>query len=171
MFGRHSNHDGPDRGRSAPFASALLPTLLLAVPAAAQSGEGASNGGLSGAVEAAGDAASSVATGDLTGAASEAVDALKGADEARLLIADLIGAEVTGPGGQVLGTIEDLVAVPGGTLVAAILAVEGGERLPVPYQLVEASRGADALGVSLPVGLEELRADETVAALASALDL
>ena len=125
------------------------------------------------AVDAATDAAASVASGDLAGAASEAADAIEGAAEAKLLIADMIGAQVKGPDGATLGTVENLVVVPGGTLVAAILAVQGtdGEHLPVPYRLVKVSGAADALGVSVPVGLEELRANEAVAALASALDL
>ena len=146
------------------LALALAPALAPA-PALAQSG----------AADAATDAASSLASGDLGTAASSAAEAVRGAAEARLLIAGMIGAEVTGPNGEALGTIENLVAVPSGTLVAAILAVEGGERLPVPFELVKttnrASGAADALGVELPIGLEELRADEAVTALADALDL
>ena len=152
------------------IASLAIASLAIAAPALAQS-DGAQSDGASGAVGAATDAASAAASGDLAGAADAAAEALRGAAEERLLIADLIGAEVAGPDGASLGTIENLVAVPGGTLVAAVLAVEGGGRLPVPYRLVKVSGAADALGVSLPVGLEELRADEAVRSLASLLDL
>ena len=109
--------------------------------------------------------------GDLAGAAKEAADTLKQAAADKLLVADMLGAEVTGPGGERLGTVENLVVVPGGKLVAAILALEGGEKLPVPYRMVKVSRAQEKLGVSLPVTLEDLRGDEAVEALAEALDL
>ena len=158
-----------------PTLSTLVLLLALASPAAAQSdGSGSGDEGSDGSpnpLDTATEAAGALASGDLGAAASAAAEAIRGAAEDRLLIADVIGAEVTGPDGASLGTVENLVAVPGGKLVAAVLAVEGGERLPVPYELVKVSSAADTLGISLPVGLEELRADEAVAALAGALDL
>ena len=109
--------------------------------------------------------------GDLAGAAKEAADTLKQAAADKLLVADMLGAEVTGPGGERLGTVENLAVVPGGKLVAAIIALEGGDKLPVPYRMVKVSRAQQKLGVTLPVSLEDLRGDEAVKALASALDL
>jgi hypothetical protein len=43
---------------------------------------------------------------DVTSAASEAASALKSAAKDKLLIADLIGADVTGPSGSRVGTME-----------------------------------------------------------------
>ncbi|WP_420391268.1 PRC-barrel domain-containing protein [Acuticoccus sp.] len=111
------------------------------------------------------------AVADLTGAASGAVDALSDAAEDRLRIADVLGASVTGPSGETVGTVEDLVAIPGGRLVAVILSLEDGGRLGVPYQTLAVSRTSDALGLSLPVGIDDLRQNETVSQLSSALDL
>lgn len=116
-------------------------------------------------------AAHAQSPGDLAGATKEAADTLKQAAADKLLVADMLGAEVTSPGGERLGTVENLVVVPGGKLVAAILALEGGEKLPVPYRMVKVSRAQEKLGVSLPVTLDDLRGDEAVEALAKALDL
>ena len=115
-------------------------------------------------------AAHAQSLGDLAGAAKGAAEALKEAAADKLLVADMIGAEVTDPSGATVGTVENLVAVPGGKLVAAILKVEGG-RLPVPYEMVKVSRAQEKLGVTVPVSLEDLRGDEAVRALAEALDL
>ena len=109
--------------------------------------------------------------GDVAGAAKEAADTLKSAAENKLLVADMLGAEVTGPGGEAIGTVENLAVVPGGKLVAAVIALEGGDKLPVPYQMVKVSRAQEKLGVTLPVSLKDLRGDEAVKALAEALDL
>lgn len=73
-----------------------------------------------------------------------------------VLLADLIGREVTGPDGETLGTVEDLAAIPGGRLVAALIALEDGPRVAVPYQALKVSRGADAVEAALPVGADDL---------------
>lgn len=116
-------------------------------------------------------AAHAQSLGDLAGAAESAAETLKSAAADKLLVADMLGAEVTGPGGEAIGTVENLAVVPGGKLVAAILTLENGERLPVPYQMVKVSRAQGKLDIELPVTLEDLRGDEAVNALAAALDL
>ena len=150
----------------------VLGALLVSTGGAlAQSSGAAGDGPAASAQGAAKGAAKAAASGDLSSAATAAAEALKGAAEAKLLIADLIGADVTGPDDRKLGTVDDLVAVPGGRIVAAVLSVEGGERLPVPFGLVKVANAADASGVSLPVTLDELRADEAIRTLADALEL
>ena len=158
---------GPARG--GPVRHAFVLALALSGGGALAQSSGTDGGG--GPAASAKEAAGAAASGDLGSAAEAAAEALKGAAEARLLIADLIGAEVTGPGDGRLGTVDDLVAVPGGRIVAALLSVEGGGRLPVPFELVKVAEAADSAGVSLPVTLEELRADEAVATLSKALGL
>lgn len=79
-----------------------------------------------------------------------------GVDE--ILIGDLIGTTIEGPEGEALGTVENLVAVPGGRLVAALMTLEDGTRIAVPYQALKLSGAAEALEATLPVSADELRA-------------
>lgn len=101
----------------------------------------------------------------LASAAQTVIDAA----EEKILIADLIGLEVTGPGGETLGTVENLAAVPGGRLVAALIALEDGPRIAVPYQALKISRGAEALEAALPVGADDLHDLPELEELASEL--
>ena len=155
-------------GRALARRAFVLGALVVSTGGALAQSSGAAGDGPAASAKGAAQAA---ASGDLSSAATGAAEALKGAAEAKLLIADLIGADVTGPDDRKLGTVDDLVAVPGGRIVAVVLSIEGGERLPVPFELVKVARAADAAGVSLPVTLDELRADEAIRTLADALEL
>jgi hypothetical protein len=103
-------------------------------------------------------------------ALAQAAGAVLEETENALLLADLIGREVTGPDGEALGTVEDLAALPGGRLVAALIALEDGPRIAVPYQALKVSRGADALEAALPVGADDLSGIPELEDLASGLD-
>jgi hypothetical protein len=101
-------------------------------------------------------------------AASDAVSALGSAAKDKLLVRDLLGASVTGPDGSDAGTIEDLVVIPGGRVVAAIVKAKSadGERVPIPFAVAKMSRSAGKLGISLPVGLSQIRDMSQTRALA-----
>ena len=77
-----------------------------------------------------------------------------GAD--KILIADLIGLEVRGPEGGPVGTVEDLAAIPGGRLVAALMTLEDGTPIAVPYAALKVTGARDALEATLPVAAAEL---------------
>lgn len=98
-------------------------------------------------------------------AAQTIVDA--GADQ--FLLADLIGSEVTGPTGEVLGTIEDLAAIPGGRLVAVLMSLEDGTPIAVPYQAMKLQGASDAAGMVLDLDAETLRGMPELRDLAEAL--
>lgn len=87
----------------------------------------------------------------------------------QLLIADLIGLEVKGPEGEALGTVEDLVAIPGGRLVAALVSLEGGPRIAVPYSALKVTGARDALEATLPATGEELSGMSELTDLAESL--
>lgn len=107
---------------------------------------------------------------DLTGAAEEAVSMLKGAAADALLVGDLIGADVLGPSGEVVGTVDNLVAIPGGTLVAVIVDPSGdGQRFPIPYKAAKLSSTAQKTQVVLPEALDAFRDSAAVADLTDAL--
>ena len=139
---------------------------------------------------------------DISGAAEEAASQLSDAAADKLLLADMIGLEITGPNGDTVGTVEDLVAVPGGKLVAAVIRLgpandaeveddeppadgssdgsdaasadgagdDGDEFIVVPYRVLKIDTAAEALGVSLPVPVEELQGP-AMEALSDALGL
>jgi hypothetical protein len=126
-------------------AAVALTAALLAAPAAAQL----------------------MGLGD---AASEAASLVEEAAQDALLVGDLMGADVTDPAGDAVGTVANLVAAPGGTLIAVLVEPEGGgEPLLVPYKAATVSMKADALGLSLPAPMGELRGSEAVRELSQAL--
>ena len=101
--------------------------------------------------------------------ASDAVSALTEAGRDKLLIADLIGAKITDPSGEA-GTLTNLVAVPGGRIVAALVTpAGGGDPVVIPYQLVKIDAAADALGLSLPEPLADLAGRSGMAELGQAV--
>lgn len=107
---------------------------------------------------------------DLSSASSDAVSALSDAAEDKILIADLIGADVSDPSGDVVGTVDNLVAVPGGRIVAAIIKPEDdGDLLPVPFQAVKLSQGADKASVALPDTIGDMRDSSEVKDLSDAI--
>ena len=87
----------------------------------------------------------------------------------KILIADLVGATIEGPEGEALGTVENLVAVPGGRLVAALMTLEDGTRIAVPYQALKVQGAAETLEAALPVGADELSGMDELTDLAAAL--
>ncbi len=116
-------------------------------------------------------AQSSGPPGDLASAAQNAIQALPSAAKDKLLVKDLLGAKVVGPGGNPVGTVEDLVVVPGGRVVAAIISTKakGAGRIPVPFSAVKLSRTAGTLGLTLPVEVSKLRAMKEIQSLADQL--
>ncbi len=90
-------------------------------------------------------------------AASKAADELAKKGKASVLASEMIGREVTGPGGGALGTVQDLVVVPGGQVMAILVAPKGGGApVALPYRALKvsgAAKAADQLGLSLPVSL------------------
>lgn len=99
---------------------------------------------------------SQMAPGDVASAAADATKALGSAAQDKLLVRDLLGAPVSGPGGATVGTIADLVVIPGGRVVAAIIAAK-------------VSHTAGKLGLTLPVSLSDLRGMKEVQSLAKAI--
>lgn len=102
---------------------------------------------------------------------SDAVATLKGAAKDRLLVGDMIGSPVNGPSGSEVGTIANLVAIPGGRLVAVVVDLSDGSKLPIPYQVMKIELAADTLNISLPVTVDELRNDSGVKELQGLLSL
>lgn len=87
----------------------------------------------------------------------------------RLLVRDLLGAEIQSADGETLGTVENFVVVPGGRLVAAVVETADGTRLAVPFpavKLAAASRDG-AMKLTLPAG--EVRSAEALRTLAETL--
>jgi PRC-barrel domain len=94
-------------------------------------------------------------------AIASAADTLAGAAQDKVLVADLIGQSLTGADGQTVGTVEDLAAIPGGRLVAAIVSTGDGTRIAVPYAALQMSSAAQGLTATVPAseltGMSELR--------------
>ena len=107
------------------------------------------------------------------GAAQKAADQLKGNAKSKLLASQVIGRQITGPGGKTAGTVEDLVVVPGGQVVAILVNPSGGgQPVALPYGALKvsaASSAADEMGLSLPVGLDEVRGMQGMQALTEAV--
>lgn len=105
-------------------------------------------------------------------AASQAADELASKAEDKVLASEMIGREITGPDGDTLGEVEDLVVVPGGKVMAVLVRPsDDGELVALPYQALKvsaAAEGGDELGLSLPVDLEEARAIDGMQALTEA---
>jgi len=111
-------------------------------------------------------AAEQMNAGDMASAAREAADTLAEAAKNRILIEDLFGTEITGPGGETIGTVDNLAVIPGGQIVAALVQTRDGQRIAVPFKAVKLSRAAGKLAASLPVGLSELQGMEELQSLA-----
>jgi sporulation protein YlmC with PRC-barrel domain len=109
--------------------------------------------------------------GDVTSAAKSAVETLTSAAQDKLLVKDMLGADVSGPDGKTIGTVENFVVIPGGRIVAAIIATDAKDtsRIPVPFSLVKVTRTAGKLGLTLPVGLSELKGMKEIQTLAAAI--
>ena len=85
------------------------------------------------------------------------------------MVADMLGAKVTTPSGDTAGTIRNLVAVPGGRLVAVILELSDGQKLAVPYDIMKVSSASDTLDLSIPMGVEALTGSQAVKEVSSLL--
>ncbi|TFL20123.1 PRC-barrel domain-containing protein [Jannaschia formosa] len=106
----------------------------------------------------------------LLSGAADAAERLRDAAEDRLTLADSLGAEVIGPDGESIGTVEDFVALPGGNLVAAVIAREGGDRIALPWDIVQAGLAAGS-EIEIPMTGSELDGAEALQDLSDALDL
>ena len=87
-----------------------------------------------------------------------------------MLVKDMLGTEVTGPGGNVVGTVENLVVVPGGKVMAVIIKPKDGQPVALPYGALKVSTAASAansIGLTLPISLDDLRGKEAVQKLTS----
>lgn len=105
--------------------------------------------------------------GGLGAAASQAAQALGSAAKDKMMIKDLLGAQVTGPGGQVIGTVDNLAVVPGGRIVAALISTKDKNtgRLAVPFAAAKLSATAGKMGLQLPMTLSELQSNKDIQAL------
>lgn len=99
-----------------------------------------------------------------------AAETLAGTAADRVLVAGLIGSELAGPSGKALGTVENLVMLPGGRIVAALVEMPDGTRIAVPFQAVKIAGAAETARASVPFDAEELRDLPALADLATALD-
>ena len=126
---------------------------------------------LAGAAAAQGNGGAGMVPSDLAQTAGSAVDALRSAAEDKLLIGDVIGSDVSGPSGETIGTIRNLVAVPGGRLVAVVLELEGGDRIAAPYQLLKVSAASGSLQAAMPVTADELTSMSAVEEMSGMLGL
>ena len=102
-------------------------------------------------------------------AMASAAQAILDAGVDAILVGDLIGAAIGGPGGEALGTVENLIAAPGGRLVAALTTLEDGTRIAVPYQALKVSGAAGAAKATLPMDADELRGMDELKDLAQSL--
>ena len=70
-----------------------------------------------------------------------------------------------------MGTVENFVVIPGGRIVAAIIATDAKDTggIPVPFSLVTVTHTGGKLGLTLPVGLSELKGMKEIQALAAAI--
>ena len=100
---------------------------------------------------------------DLTGRIAEAA-----ADQ--VLVADMLGRDVIGPDGTALGTLENLVVLPGGNLVAAVIARPEGRRIAVPWDAAKAGVKAGQ-PIEIPFSAAELDGAEALRDLTGALGL
>lgn len=150
-FRRAAPQRGNARDRVAPLLVGAAVVVLSAAIAAAQS-----NG---------------TDVADLSTAAKDAAETLSQAANDSLLVRDLLGATVTAPGGETSGTVEDLVVVPGGRIVAAIIKTgsDDAERIPVPFAAVKVTRSSSELKLELPKSVEALNSDGSLDALAEAV--
>lgn len=130
-----------------PILRAVFIVLALACadePAAAQSGSSSQGSGFGGAVQS--------AIGSLTGAAKD-----------KVLIKDLLGMKVSGPGGGTIGTVSDFAVLPGGRMIAALLTTADPKigQIAVPFTAIKIASSAKTVSLSLPMTLPELtgRAD------------
>lgn len=108
-------------------------------------------------------------TGALPTSPGEAAEMLRDAAENAILVRDLFGAEIAGPDGTTVGTVENLAVVPGGRIVAAIVERSDGTRVPVPYAAVTLERKAGAVAGTLDRPLSELTSDADFGGLEEAL--
>ncbi len=143
------------------LAPLALMMIVAPLPLAAQSGSG------QGMVETLTDPAK---IGD---AAQKAADQFGQKAKSKLLASKMLGQEVTGPGGGTVGTLQDLVVVPGGQVIAVLVKPsDGGQPVALPYQAMKvsaASSAAGKAGLSLPVSLEDARAIQGMQALTKAV--
>lgn len=98
-----------------------------------------------------------------------AAELLRGAAEDALLLRDLLGTEVSEPGGNAIGTVENFVVIPGGRIVAAVIETSDGDRLPVPFAAVKLEAKSGEAQAALDRPLSELREDEGFGALRDAV--
>ena len=92
--------------------------------------------------------------------ASKAASTLTGKAKEHVLVRQMLGQQVTGPGGDVLGTLDNLVVVPGGQVVAVVVKPEQGQPVVLPYQALKvsaASSASEKLGLTLPMSLKEAK--------------
>ncbi|NDV89278.1 hypothetical protein GTW51_21690 [Aurantimonas aggregata] len=106
----------------------------------------------------------SMTPGDVASSANSAAQALTSAARDKLLVKDLLGASVKVPGGDTVGTVENLVVVPGGRVVAAIIATQSSEtgRIPIPFASVKLSQASGKISMMLPASVSELTGTKEV---------
>ncbi len=111
--------------------------------------------------------AGQMAPGDVASAAAKAAQVLRSVAKDKLLVRDLLGAPVSEPGGGKVGTVADLVVIPGGRVVAALISTKDKNmgRIPVPFSAAKVTHTAGKLGMTLPVSLSDLKRMKEVQSL------
>jgi sporulation protein YlmC with PRC-barrel domain len=106
--------------------------------------------------------------GDLTGssAIASAAQSLLDQTEERLLVRDLLGKELKGADGEVVGTVENLAVAPGGRVIAAIVSTED-MRIAVPFGAVKLAAAGSGLEATVPAS--ELTSMSELQSLAESL--
>lgn len=116
------------------------------------------------------------ALGPALGDVAEAARDLAGRVADHVLVADMLGRDVIGPDGEALGTLGDLVVLPGGNLVAAVVDLGdgdgegGGGRIALPWDAAKAGVRAGE-PVEVPFTRAEIEGDAALRDLSAALGL
>ncbi|CUH33554.1 PRC-barrel domain protein [Jannaschia seosinensis] len=108
---------------------------------------------------------------DVLSSATDVASEIADAAEDRLLIADILGREMIGADGNSIGTVENFVVLPGGNLVAAVIARKDGSRIALPWKAVQAGLAVEGSDITLPMSGEEIDGSEPLRKLTDSLDL
>jgi hypothetical protein len=132
-----------------PSLHVVAAALLAGAPAAAQDGSGQTITD---------PAALASAAKNLAGQAAD-----------RFLVRDLLGQKLTGVDGNTVGTVRNLVVVPGGRIVAVLVETGDGTRLAVPFTAVKLAGSGSAAPLSATVSASELKGMQELKSLAQSL--
>lgn len=117
-------------------------------------------------------AAHAQAPSEVASAVTEAASQLKSRGKDKIMISKVLGSQVKGPSGQTYGTVDDLVIIPGGRVVAALIKPsDGGDIVPIPYTALKLGSASAKGNVVISQSLDEIRDSQATEELRAALDL